>query len=114
MQRLKGLIAAPFTPLDNKGELALEKIDTLVQLYENNGVNGVFVAGSTGEGVSLSHEEKKVLLTYWAKAKGKRIKALFMLGGTCLKELQELATKTVGNGHYHQVFFFFFFFCCCC
>ncbi len=91
MQRLKGLIAAPFTPLDNKGELALEKIDTLVQLYENNGVNGVFVAGSTGEGVSLSHEEKKVLLTYWAKAKGKRIKALFMLGGTCLKELQELA-----------------------
>jgi len=91
MQKLKGLIAAPFTPLNEKGELALEQIDTLVQLYENNGVHGAFIAGSTGEGVSLSHEEKKILLKYWANAKGKNVKALFMLGGTCLKEMQELA-----------------------
>lgn len=92
MKKLKGLIAAPFTPLDDKGELALEKIDTLVKLYEKNGVNGAFIAGSTGEGVSLSHEEKKTLIKYWAEAKSKKVKALFMLGGTCLKEMKELAT----------------------
>ena len=27
----------------------------------------------------------------WGKVKGDRIKALFMLGGTCLKEMQDLA-----------------------
>jgi len=91
MQKLKGLIAAPFTPLDENGDLALEKINSLVQLYEKNGVHGAFIAGSTGEGVSLSHVEKKLLLEYWAKAKTKKVKALFMLGGTCLKEMKELA-----------------------
>lgn len=91
MQKLKGLIAAPFTPLNEEGELALEKIESLVRLYEKNNVKGVFICGSTGEGVSLTFEEKKRIITQWGKVKSEKVKALFMLGGTSLKEMQQLA-----------------------
>ena len=91
MKRLKGLIAAPFTPMDDNGELVLEKIDELASLYEKNGVAGAFICGSTGEGVSLTVEEKRQVMERWGKVKGDGIKALFMLGGTCLKEMQDLA-----------------------
>lgn len=98
MQKLKGLIAAPFTPMDEKGELALEQIKALVQLYEKNGVHAAFICGSTGEGVSLTLEEKKQTMVQWGKVKGDQVKALFMLGGTCLKEMQELALHARHSG----------------
>ncbi|MCB9050552.1 MAG: dihydrodipicolinate synthase family protein [Lewinellaceae bacterium] len=91
MEKLNGLIAAPFTPMDDNGELALEKIERLVSLYEKNGVAGSFICGSTGEGVSLTFEEKRQVMEQWGKVKGDKVKALFMLGGTCLKEMQHLA-----------------------
>ncbi|MFT5166662.1 MAG: N-acetylneuraminate lyase [Saprospiraceae bacterium] len=91
MKKLKGLIAAPFTPMNDQGELALEQIEKLVRLYEKNEVKGAFICGSTGEGVSLSLEEKKQVMEQWGKVKSDKVKALFMLGGTCLNEMQELA-----------------------
>ncbi|MCO6475330.1 MAG: dihydrodipicolinate synthase family protein [Phaeodactylibacter sp.] len=91
MEKLRGLVAAPFTPMDAQGELAPDKIETLARLYEKNGVVGAFICGSTGEGVSLTFEEKIQVMEKWGKAKGDKLKALFMLGGTCLKEMQQLA-----------------------
>lgn len=91
MNKLIGLIAAPFTPLDKNGKLELAQIETLAQLYEKNEVNGVFLCGSTGEGVSLSFEEKKQVMKKWSEVKSKKLKVLFMLGGTSLVEMQELA-----------------------
>ena len=91
MEKLKGLIAAPFTPMDEMGEINFSKIETLIQLYEKNNVKGAFVSGSTGEGVSLSYEEKRLLIKEWGKAKSTSFRSLIMLGGTCLKEMQQLA-----------------------
>ncbi len=91
MNKLSGLIAAPFTPLDIKGELALNEIDDLVNLYQSNGIKGAFICGTTGEGVSLTLDEKKQVIKTWGEKKGSQLKVLAMLGGTCLKEMQELA-----------------------
>lgn len=91
MEKLTGLFAAPFTPLDDRGELALDQVDSLVGLYKKNGVKGAFVGGTTGEGESLSASEKKDLIKKWGKTKDEDCKVLFMLGGTSLKEMQDLA-----------------------
>ena len=91
MDKLRGLIAAPFTPLDEKGKLELSQIETLARLYEKNGVKGAFLCGSTGEGVSLSFEEKKQVMEKWSEVKSGNLKVLMMLGGTSLVEMQELA-----------------------
>lgn len=95
MEKLKGLIAAPFTPLDEYGDINYDQIITLIRLYENNGINGVFLGGSTGEGASLSFYEKKSLIEAWGSLKSSKIKTLMMLGGTSLKEMQELAVHTL-------------------
>ncbi|GAB5554243.1 MAG: dihydrodipicolinate synthase family protein [Saprospiraceae bacterium] len=90
MKKLTGLIAAPFTPLNGHGELELAQIGRLAKLYKKNGVQGAFICGSTGEGVSLSQEEKKQVMEVWGKEKD-HLKTIFMLGGTSLKEIKELA-----------------------
>lgn len=90
MKKLTGLIAAPFTPFDNQGALALGQIDQLAKLYSNNGVNGAFVCGTTGEGASLSRREKELVMERWGAVKG-TLDAIFMVGGTSIKEMQELA-----------------------
>lgn len=91
MEKLTGLIAAPFTPMNQNGELALEKIEVQARLFEKNGVSGAFICGSTGEGVSLTLEEKKQVMKRWGEVKGEKLKTIFMVGGTCLKEMQTLA-----------------------
>ncbi len=98
MEKLIGLIAAPFTPMNDEGELALGQIEKLARLYENNDVKGAFICGSTGEGVSLSFNDKKQVFDQWGKVKGDQLKVLAMLGGTCLKEMQELAVHAQDSG----------------
>ncbi|PHN04956.1 dihydrodipicolinate synthase family protein [Flavilitoribacter nigricans] len=95
MEKLTGLIAAPFTPFDEKGALATDRVADLAALYGQNGVRGAFIAGSTGECASLSLAEKEALMFAWAdtKAVNPDLKLLYLLGGTCLQDIQHLAGK---------------------
>lgn len=66
-QKISGLIAAPFTPFDENGELNLELIPQYYAMLKRNRVTGAFICGSTGEGVSLTFEEKVAVMTAWAR-----------------------------------------------
>ena len=52
-QRLKGMVAATFTPLDVNGELNLSVIPKYADQMAASGMTGVFVCGTTGESLSL-------------------------------------------------------------
>ncbi|MEZ5106959.1 MAG: dihydrodipicolinate synthase family protein [Draconibacterium sp.] len=93
MNKFNGLIAAPFTPMDNKGEVVYGKIPDYVGLLEKNKVVGAFVNGSTGEGVSLSQKEKMQITEEWVKAASgkKELKIINLIGGTSYKECIENA-----------------------
>ena len=97
IQKLRGLVAAPFTPLDHEGELNLDQVSALVDLYINNNVGAAFICGSTGEGVSLTHVEKIRVIEQWGQDKKEVLKTIFMVGGTCVKEMQELAILSQEN-----------------
>ena len=56
---LKGLIAAIVTPLDREGDVDLDAIKPMIDHLLKSGVNGLYVCGSTGEGMSLTCEERK-------------------------------------------------------
>ena len=90
MKSSTSIIAAAFTPMDEAGELALEKIELLAQLYQKNQVDGVFIAGTTGECSALTFEEKKQLMVSWGEIDQPGLQKIFMLGGTCLKDIQYL------------------------
>lgn len=96
MKKLTGLIAAPFTPFNQDGNLALDQIDQLAKLYSKNGVNGAFICGTTGEGASLSRQEKQLVMERWGAVKGK-LETVFMVGGTSVTEMQELAALAKEN-----------------
>lgn len=90
---IEGLISAPFTPFDTEGNLNLSIIPAYYQLLKSNKVTGAFICGSTGEGVSLTFQEKVSVMKAWTVfTKNDPDFALIMfLGGTNIKECQELA-----------------------
>lgn len=92
-KHLEGLIAAPFTPMHDDGALKLSLIPMYYEMLKANGVKGAFICGSTGEGVSLSLKEKKLVVEAWAihTRNDPDFTAMPLLGGTCLADCIELA-----------------------
>ncbi|MBK7375025.1 MAG: dihydrodipicolinate synthase family protein [Chitinophagaceae bacterium] len=91
--QLQGLIAAPFTPMYKDGSLNLSLIPSYYKMLKANGVIGAFICGSTGEGVSMSVDEKKAVAEAWAACTKGDADFIVMplLGGTCLTDCKELA-----------------------
>ncbi|XP_043929799.1 N-acetylneuraminate lyase isoform X2 [Protopterus annectens] len=90
---LTGLVAATFTPFDKDGEVNLSVIGDYVDyLVKKQEVRSVFVNGTSGEGLSLSVEERKQLAAEWVKqGKNKLDHVIIHVGSMSLKESQELA-----------------------
>ena len=91
MKRIKGMIVAPFTGFTPEGDVDLSAVRRQVEFYVRNGVSGAFICGTTGEGSSLSLEEKKMLFKEWSLCKEPGFSVIAFLGGTSLKECRELA-----------------------
>ncbi len=100
MEKIKGLIAAPFAPLSEKDEVMYDKIPEYYNFLERNHVVGAFINGSTGEGVSLTNEEKRKTTERWAEMgrTKKTVKVINLVGGTCYKECIESAQHSAENG----------------
>ncbi|WP_447642531.1 MULTISPECIES: dihydrodipicolinate synthase family protein [Chitinophagaceae] len=94
-KKILGLMAAPFTPMDKDGELNLSIVPQYYQMLKANGVTGAFICGSTGEGVSLSFEEKIQVAEAWINAKkgDDAFTVMLLLGGTCIKDCITLAKQ---------------------
>lgn len=89
---LTGLIAAPFTPFDPKGQLRLGVIPKIAKYYKATGVSGTFVCGTTGEGASMSNEERCIVAEAWRNAtKGTDIKLIVHVGHNSLTDCRTLA-----------------------
>lgn len=102
MQKLEGLIAAPFTPMDGNGELNLSLIPAYYQFLKSNRVTGAFICGSTGEGVSLTNAEKKQVAAKWAECTDEDddFKVMMLLGGTSIADCKDLAAYAGEIGLY--------------
>ncbi len=106
IEHLQGLIAAPFTPMHPDGSVDLSIIPAYYELLKANGVNGAFINGSTGEGVSLTLQEKKQVAEAWANCtkNDSYFKVMPLLGGTCIADCIELAKHARSIGLYAVAF----------
>ena len=59
MEKIIGLIDAPFTPFYANGDVNLEPIEAYAKMLQKNGLKGVFINGSSGEGYMLTTEEEE-------------------------------------------------------
>lgn len=91
MEKITGLINAPFTPFYENGEVNYEPIQRYAQLLVKNGLKGVFINGSSGEGYMLTEEERMKLAERWMQVAPPDFKVLVHVGSTCVKSSKKLA-----------------------
>jgi len=88
--RFRGLIAAPFTPFHPDGSLNLDVIPDYAALLQRRGVQSVFVCGTTGEGASLTTEERELVAEAWMRSAGPGLSVIVHVGGCALGEARRL------------------------
>lgn len=98
MEKIKGLIDAPFTPMDANGEVNLQPIAAYAAMLERNGLKGVFINGSSGEGYMLTTEERMRLAETWVSVAPKDFKVIVHVGSCCLKDSCMLARHAASIG----------------
>ena len=98
MEKIIGLIDAPFTPFDADGEVNLEPIERYARLLERNGLKGVFINGSSGEGYMLTEDERRLLAERWVSVVRPGFKVIVHVGSTCVKESRRLAEHAAAIG----------------
>lgn len=91
MEKIHGLIDAPFTPMHSNGDINLEPIPAYAAMLAKNGLKGVFINGSSGEGYMLTTNERKSLAEAWLKAVPEDFKVIVHVGSCCLRESIDLA-----------------------
>jgi len=93
-----GVIPALLTPHTESGELDTASIAPLVEYLIESGVNGFYVCGSTGEGMSMSVDERKQMLEGVMVACGGRVPVMVMVGACPIKDAVALAQHAHGLG----------------
>ena len=91
MEKIKGLIDAPFTPFHEDGSLNLAPIPEYAALLARNGLKGVFINGSSGEGYMLTEEERMQLADAWMAAVPEDFKVIVHVGSTSVMSSRRLA-----------------------
>lgn len=95
---LSGLISAPYTPMDEDGKICFDQIADYADMLKGNGIQGVFVNGTTGEGMDLSPDERKATANCWISQKEINFKVIIHVGDQSLQNACSLASHAARNG----------------
>lgn len=92
--RFDGLMAAAHTPFATDGSLALEVVERQASALLADGVQSVFIGGSTGESHSLTLDERQRLAVRWFEvARGTPLRVVVHAGSNCLADARTLAAQ---------------------
>jgi N-acetylneuraminate lyase len=110
MKKMEGLIAAAFTPFHEDGSLNLEMIPSLVDKLVADGVKGIFVCGSNGEGPNMTTEERMQVAQAFVTAAAKRLLIVVHVGHSCIAEARLLSkhAEDIGADAFSSVAAFYF------
>ncbi len=93
-----GLIAAPPTGFRADGSIDLGVVAPLAEHLRRQGVVGVFVNGTTGEGMSLTTEEREQLAAEWRRVLPAGMRLFVHAGHNSLGEASRLARHAQAIG----------------
>ncbi len=98
IQKIEGLIAATFAAYNEDGSVNLLMIPTLVNRMINDGLTGIFICGTNGEGPNLTTEERMEIAEAYLKVAKGRIKIFVHVGHSSIKESKILAAHAQAIG----------------
>lgn len=94
----KGMMAPSFASFKPDGSLNLEIVKPYAEHLKKNGVTGVWVNGSVGEGMSMTIAERKAYTEAWLACRHDVPTMIVMCGAACLKDALELARHAESKG----------------
>jgi len=109
-EHIEGLIAAAFTPFHEDGSLNLDLIPALTDKLVKDGLRGIFVCGSNGEGPNMTTEERMQVTEAFVKAANKRLLIIVHVGHSSIAESRKLAAHAaqIGADAFSSVAAFYF------
>jgi len=110
MNKITGLIAATFAAYREDGTINLEIIPMIVDKMIADGLSGVFICGTNGEGPNLTIEERMAIAEAYVKAAARRILVLVHVGHSSIEECRKLAAhaEQIGADAISSVAAFYF------
>lgn len=97
-EKIKGLIDAPFSPMDAEGNINLKPIPAYAAMLKKNGLKGAFINGSSGEGYMLTDEERMAIAEAWVAAAPEDFKVIVHVGSCCARSSVKLAEHAARIG----------------
>ncbi len=91
MEKVQGLIAAAFTPFNEDGSINYGLIPALTDKLVADGLRGIFVCGSNGEGPNMTTAERMEVAAAFTKAANKRLLIFVHVGHSSIAEARTLA-----------------------
>lgn len=98
IRKLEGLIAAAHTPFNADGSVNLAVIEKQAAMLIRQKVTGVYISGTTGEGICCSIAERKAVMDAWVKAAKGKLFLIVHIGALALPDVQELGAYAVKAG----------------
>ena len=110
MNKITGLIAATFAAYKEDGSVNLELIPAIVDKMIADGLTGVFICGTNGEGPNLTIEERMQIAEAYVNAAKKRLLVLVHVGHSSIAECRKLAkhAEQIGADAISSVAAFYF------
>ncbi|MCE3259782.1 MAG: dapA [Bacteroidetes bacterium] len=93
-KNLRGTGVAIVTPFDKKGNVDTEALSSIVKHLHNGKVEYIVALGTTGESVTLSKDEKEVVIDTIVKANANKLPLVLGIGGNNTLEVVNTIKKT--------------------
>ncbi|MBS4178932.1 dihydrodipicolinate synthase family protein [Lederbergia citrea] len=91
LDKFKGVFVAMYSAYDEAGDVCEERVKKLARYYVDSGVKGLYVGGSSGEGILQNAEERKKVLEAVMKEVGEELTIIVHVGANSTRESVELA-----------------------
>jgi 4-hydroxy-tetrahydrodipicolinate synthase len=98
MTTLTGIVPPLITPLKERDTLDIAGLERLVERLITNGVSGLFMLGTTGEGPSLSYRLRRELIERTMKLAAGRVPVLVGITDTSFTESIEISKFAADKG----------------
>lgn len=95
---MDGVWTAIVTPFSSSGKIDLKTFETLIDEQKTSGIRGLVVVGSTGEGSSLTNDEKKLLIEHAVKRAKPQLEIMAGTGTISTADTLTMAKVAIDSG----------------
>ena len=98
VNEFKGIWPAMFTPVKVDGAPSLEELEKLVELLISQNLDGIYILGSTGQGVLFTEKQRKQITEVVCEIAAGRIPVIVQVGALTTEESVKLARHAEKQG----------------